>query len=162
MRVPGFLRFVPGQHAPGHAAGDHAGVRGRAPRVSRPRISSVDTPRLVLLVLLLPPSLAAQTLAVAFPDENRVLLFNGRTYDSIASVPVGLGPHEIAPAPDGRHLYVGNTGASPESKRHTITRIDVAEPTRTSAIDPGDCGYGEVAPPVADPAGRPDRGSEPS
>ena len=27
----------------------------------------------------------------------------------------------------------------PESKRHTITRIDVAEPTRTSAIDPGDC-----------------------
>ena len=95
--------------------------------------------RLALFALLLPPSLAAQTLAVAFPDENRVLLFDGRTYDSVASVPVGQGPHEIASAPDGRHLYVGNTGGSPESKRHTITRIDVAEPTRTSAIDPGDC-----------------------
>jgi hypothetical protein len=68
-----------------------------------------------------------------------VLLFDARTYDSIASVPVGLAPHEIAAAPDGRHLYVGNTGASAESKRYTITRIDVAEPTRTSAIDAGDC-----------------------
>jgi DNA-binding beta-propeller fold protein YncE len=95
--------------------------------------------RLTLLALALPASLAAQTLAVAFPEEHRVLLFDGRTYDSIASVPVGLAPHEIAAAPDGRHLYVGNTGASAESKRYTITRIDVAEPTRTSAIDAGDC-----------------------
>ena len=95
--------------------------------------------RLALSALLLPPSLAAQTLAVAFPEEHRVLLFDGRTYDSVASVPVGLAPHEIAPSPDGRLLYVGNTGASAESKRYTITRIDVAEPTRTSAIDAGDC-----------------------
>ena len=94
--------------------------------------------RFALLALLLPSALAAQTLAVAFPDENRVLLFDGRTYDSIASVPVGLAPHEIAPAPDGRTLYVGNTGAG-ESKGYTITRIDVAEPSRTSAIEAGDC-----------------------
>ena len=95
--------------------------------------------RLTLLALIIPASLAAQTLAVAFPEDNRVLLFDGRTYDSVASVPVGLAPHEIAPAPDGRYLYVGNTGGSGEPKRYTITRIDVAEPARTTAIDAGDC-----------------------
>ncbi|HEY7611385.1 MAG TPA: hypothetical protein VH764_00210 [Gemmatimonadales bacterium] len=93
--------------------------------------------RLTLCTLLLPTAVTAQTLAVAFPEENRVLLFDGRTYDSVASVPVGPGPHEIAPAPDGRHLYVGNTGASAEG--YTVTRIDVALPSRTSAIDAGDC-----------------------
>jgi YVTN family beta-propeller protein len=96
-------------------------------------------PTLALLALVLPASLAAQTLAVAFPEEHRVLLFDGRTYDSVASVPVGMAPHEIAAAPDGRHLYVGNTGASGEPKRYTITRIDVMEPTRSSTIDAGDC-----------------------
>lgn len=95
--------------------------------------------RLVLPALVLPASLAAQTLAVAFPDEHRVLLFDGRTYDSLASVPVGQTPHEIAPSPDGRYFYVGNTGASGEPKRHSITRIAVAEPARTSAIDVGEC-----------------------
>jgi YVTN family beta-propeller protein len=95
--------------------------------------------RLTILALLLPVSLAAQTLAVAFPEDNRVLLFDGRTYDSVASVPVGLAPHEIAAAPDGRYLYVGNTGASGEPKRYTITRIDVTAPARTSALDAGDC-----------------------
>jgi DNA-binding beta-propeller fold protein YncE len=97
------------------------------------------TIRLVICAVLLPSSLAAQTLAVAFPEEHRVLLFEARTYDSVASVPVGLGPHEIAAAPDGRYLYVGNTGASAEPKRYTITRIDVAEATLTSALDPGEC-----------------------
>ena len=96
-------------------------------------------PTLALLALVLPASLTAQTLAVAFPEEHRVLLFDGRTYDSVASVPVGLAPHEIAAAPDGRYFYAGNTGASGESKRYTITRIDVAEPARTSVIDAGDC-----------------------
>jgi hypothetical protein len=35
---------------------------------------------LALLAVILPASLAAQTLAVAFPEEHRVLLFDGRTY----------------------------------------------------------------------------------
>ncbi|HYC31331.1 MAG TPA: hypothetical protein VEB59_03530 [Gemmatimonadales bacterium] len=95
--------------------------------------------RVTLLALVLPTSLAAQTLAVAFPDEHRVLLFDARTYDSVASVPVGPGPHEIAPGPDGRHLYVGNTGGAGEPGRYTVTRIDVADPARTSAIDAGAC-----------------------
>jgi YVTN family beta-propeller protein len=96
-------------------------------------------PTLALLALLLPVALRAQTLAVAFPEEHRVLLFDGRRYDSVAVVPVGLAPHEIAAAPDGRYLYVGNTGASGEPKRYTITRIDLADPARTSALDAGDC-----------------------
>jgi DNA-binding beta-propeller fold protein YncE len=94
---------------------------------------------LALLALILPISLAAQTLAVALPDEHRVLLFDARTYDSVASVPVGQGPHEIAPTPDGRYLYVGNTGTSGEPKRYTITRIDVTTPARTTTLDPGQC-----------------------
>jgi YVTN family beta-propeller protein len=95
--------------------------------------------RFGLLALALPASLAAQTLAVALPEENRVLLFDGRTYDSVASVPVGQVPHEIAVAPDGRHFYVGNTGPSGEPERFTVTRIDPSAPARTSAIDVGDC-----------------------
>ena len=94
---------------------------------------------LALLSVLVAAPLPAQTLAVALTDQNRVLLFAAPAYDSVASVPVGLAPHEIAPAPDGRHLYVGNTGAAGEPKRYTITRIDVADPARTSAIAAGDC-----------------------
>ena len=92
-----------------------------------------------MLALILPASLAVQTLAVSLPEQDRVLLFDARTYDSVASVPVGPTPHEMAAAPDGRHLYVGNTGAAGEPKRYTITRVDVAEPARTGAIDPGAC-----------------------
>ena len=99
------------------------------------------SPALVLcfLALCLPASLAAQTLAVALTEENRVLLFDAATYDSVASVPVGRAPHEIAASPDGRHLYVGNTGASGQPERLTVTRIDLARPTRTSEIEAGDC-----------------------
>ena len=56
------------------------------------------------------PSLAAQTLAVALTEQNRVLLFDARTYDSVASVPVGRAPHEIAGSPDGEHFYVAPRG----------------------------------------------------
>jgi DNA-binding beta-propeller fold protein YncE len=93
----------------------------------------------VVVALCIPASLAAQTLAVAVNDQNRVLLFDTRAYDSIASVPVGPAPHEIAEAPDGRHLYVGNTGSSGGSERRTVTRIDVAQPARTSVIEVADC-----------------------
>jgi DNA-binding beta-propeller fold protein YncE len=94
---------------------------------------------LCFFALCLPASLAGQTLAVALTAENRVLLFDGRTYDSIASVPVGRAPHEIAASPDGRYFFVGNTGASGRPERLTVTRIDLAEPARTSAIEAGDC-----------------------
>jgi DNA-binding beta-propeller fold protein YncE len=95
--------------------------------------------RFPVLAVFLPASLAAQTLAVAFPEEHRVLLFDTRTYDSVASVAVGRAPHEIAVAPDGRSLYVGNTGASGNPERLTVTRIDLTESIRTSTIDAGDC-----------------------
>ncbi len=95
--------------------------------------------RFALLAFALPASLAAQTLAVALPEENRVLLFDGRTYDSVASVPVGRVPHEIAVAPDGRHFYVGNTAPSGQPERFTITRIDPSAPAQTRAIDAGNC-----------------------
>jgi DNA-binding beta-propeller fold protein YncE len=83
--------------------------------------------------------LATQTLAVALTEENRVLLFDARTYDSVTSVTVGPAPHEIAASPDGRHFYVGNTGPSGQPERLTVTRIDLSEPARTTAIDAGDC-----------------------
>ena len=43
---------------------------------------------LLVVALIVPASLAAQTLAVAINDQNRVLLFEARTYDSVASVPM--------------------------------------------------------------------------
>src|SRR5687768_4882386 len=94
---------------------------------------------LFFFALCLPASLTGQTLAVALTEENRVLLFDAATYDSVASVPVGRAPHEIAASPDGRHLYVGNTGASGRPERLTVTRIDPAQPARTGAIEAGDC-----------------------
>ncbi len=94
---------------------------------------------LLACALFLPASSAAQTLAVAINDQNRVLLFETRSWDSVASVPVGPAPHEIAEAPDGRYLYVGNTGLSGQPERRTITRIDVTDPSRTRAIEVGEC-----------------------
>jgi DNA-binding beta-propeller fold protein YncE len=94
--------------------------------------------RLSLLPLFLPASLAAQTLAVAFPEEHRVLLFDTRTYDSVASVAVGRAPHEIAVTPDGGSFYVGNTGKSGSPERLTVTRIDLPE-ARATTIEAGDC-----------------------
>jgi YVTN family beta-propeller protein len=94
---------------------------------------------LLCFAIFLPAWLAAQTLAVALTEENRVLLLDTRTYDTVASVPVGRAPHEIAAAPDGRYLYVGNTGPSGQHERRTVTRIDLAHPARTSAIEVGDC-----------------------
>jgi DNA-binding beta-propeller fold protein YncE len=94
---------------------------------------------LLVLALCLPVPLTAQTLAVSLTEQNRVLLFDARTYDSVASVPVGRAPHEIAPSPDGRYLYVGNTGASGQPERLTVTRIDLAHPARTTAVEAGDC-----------------------
>jgi DNA-binding beta-propeller fold protein YncE len=95
--------------------------------------------RFSVLALFLPASLAAQTLAVAFPEQQRVLLFDTRTYDSVASVAVGRAPHEIAVAPDGRSFYVGNTATSGTPERLTVTRVDFADSVRTSTIDAGDC-----------------------
>ena len=94
---------------------------------------------LLLLTLCRPAASPAQTLAVALTEENRVLLFDARTYDSVASVPVGPAPHEIAASPDGRALYVGNTGRSGNPERLTVTRIDLSESARTGVIDAGDC-----------------------
>jgi DNA-binding beta-propeller fold protein YncE len=95
--------------------------------------------RVAVVTLCLPASLAAQTLAVAFPEQHRVLLFDTRTYDSVASVAVGRGPHEIAVTPDGRSFYVGNTAKSGTPERLTVTRIDLGESVRTSTLDAGDC-----------------------
>lgn len=94
---------------------------------------------LLSFVLFLAESSPAQTLAVALTDQDRVLLFDARTYDSVTSVPVGPAPHEIAVSPDGRYLYVGNTGGSGQPERHTLTRIDLAAPGRTSGIPVGGC-----------------------
>lgn len=93
----------------------------------------------LVVTLCLPASLAAQTLAVVINDQNRVLLFDARSYDSVASVPVGPAPHEIAEAPDGRHLYVGNTGPSGQPERLLVTRIDVTDLARTGVVEAGDC-----------------------
>ena len=93
----------------------------------------------LVVAFILPASLAAQALAVAINDQNRVLLYDTRTYDSVASVPVGPAPHEMSEAPDGRYLYVGNTGPSGQPERLVVTRIDVTDPARPSLVEAGDC-----------------------
>jgi hypothetical protein len=50
----------------------------------------------VLLLLSLPAPASGQTLAAAIPEQHRVLLIDGQTFDTVATVRVGPVPHEIA------------------------------------------------------------------
>ena len=64
----------------------------------------------------------AGIVAVALSAHDSVALFDARTLDRVATLPVGRTPHEIAASLDGERAYVADAGDT------SITVIEVAPP----------------------------------
>jgi YVTN family beta-propeller protein len=80
--------------------------------------------------------LQGATLLVANKTDNTVDLLELDTGRSVATLPTGHGPHEVAVSPDGRTAIVSNYGHR-EKPGHTLTVVDVegARVARTIDLD---------------------------
>lgn len=80
----------------------------------------------------LPPP--ADRLLVCNKVENTVSIFAVAERKEIATLPTGIGPHEVAVSPDGRTAVVTDYGA--DKPGHTLTVIDIvaAKVRRTIAL----------------------------
>lgn len=63
--------------------------------------------------------------------DGTVTIIDLASYGFVASVPVGLAPHDVAVTPDGRLPFVTNSGSD------SVTIIDVAEATAIGTIAVG-------------------------
>ncbi len=66
---------------------------------------------LVSVVAILPAIPADGTLIVLNKSDHQAALVDPSTYEIIAKIPTGKGPHEVAASPDGRYAYVSNYGS---------------------------------------------------
>jgi DNA-binding beta-propeller fold protein YncE len=71
----------------------------------------------------------AGILVIANMDESTVVLVDGRTYKTLATLPTGKNPHEVRVSPDNRHAYVA-AGKS-------ITAIDLKRRRVRATFDLG-------------------------
>src|SRR6185369_15263467 len=93
-------------------------------------------PAIGLFSLIVAPELcAAQTLVVLNKSDQSAMVIDPTTGQTVAKLPVGRGPHELAVSPDGRTAYVANfgrfgvyaTGDTTHTKPgNTITVLDLA------------------------------------
>ncbi len=93
---------------------------------------------IALFVLLWPcPLVAGSSLLVLNKSDNTAVFVDTDNYQVIAKLPTGVGPHEVALAPDGRTAYIANYGTR-ENPGHTITVIDTRTKTVARTIDLGE------------------------
>ena len=91
---------------------------------------------------------------VANRAGHDVALIDPVTYEILARLPTGRGPHEVITSPDGHYAYVANFGVYPRphedeitdaelewvvEESHTITVLDVQARTVRATYDLGDC-----------------------
>ena len=86
-------------------------------------------PWLVLPLALLPnahPALPVGpgVVVVLNKADGEAALVDPSTYEVLAKLPTGKGPHEAAISPDGRRAYATNYGTM-EERGHTITVLDL-------------------------------------
>jgi YVTN family beta-propeller protein len=87
--------------------------------------------------LLVPTPALADTLIVANKAEATVSLVDVASGEVRATLPTGVGPHEVAVSPDGRRAVVADYGTG-EAPGGTLTLIDVAAGKVLSTIDLGE------------------------
>jgi YVTN family beta-propeller protein len=87
--------------------------------------------------LLVAGSVQAATLVVANKAEATVSLVDLRSGKVAATLPVGVGPHEVAISPDGRLALVANYGEK-EPPGSTMTLIDIPGAKVVRTIDLGE------------------------
>jgi DNA-binding beta-propeller fold protein YncE len=82
---------------------------------------------LVLLSSTLP--VKAGVLVIAYMDESKVVLVDGTTYQTLATLETGKNPHEVRVSPDKRHAYV--------AAGKTITAVDLRKRKVKASFDLG-------------------------
>jgi len=108
---------------------------------------SQTRPHLAFLCLLLATANAgAQTLVVLNKSEQSASLIDPSNGTTIAKLPVGRGPHELAISPDGRTAYVANFGrfgvfpagdTMHTKPGNTVTVLDLADRRVKTTFDFG-------------------------
>ncbi|HWQ33323.1 MAG TPA: YncE family protein [Blastocatellia bacterium] len=97
---------------------------------------------LLLLLFLLTPARAQETMIVVQKRADSVGFYDTATGRPLATVPVGARPHEIAMSGNGRLAYVTNYGVdsytAQEAGGNTISIIDPVRQERTGEIELGD------------------------
>lgn len=94
------------------------------------------TPLLLPLALTFPHQGVAQTLVVANKTDDTVDLIDLGKGESVATLPTGHAPHEVAVSPDGELAVVSNYGDR-ESPGSTLTLIDLVNSSVVRTIDLG-------------------------
>ena len=85
-----------------------------------------------------PLQASADVLLVAYSADHQVAFFDPATYELLATLPTGQGPHEIATSADGRLAAVAISGAGPGGEPgHAVTIVDLEKRTVKATIDLG-------------------------
>ena len=93
---------------------------------------------LLLFVFSVIPVLAATgTLLVVNKSEDTLSILDLASGSTIAVLPTGNGPHEVAVSPDGATAVVSNYGPN-KQPGNSLTVIDVADATLVETIDLGE------------------------
>lgn len=93
----------------------------------------------ILLVIVLASAASAKdsgTLLVLNKSDNTVSLIDLATRKTVAVVPTGIGPHEVAVSPDGKTAVIANYGA--QTPGSSLTIIDVPGKKALKTIDLGE------------------------
>lgn len=84
-------------------------------------------------LFMLTPALGQGTLVVANKIDNSVSIVNLKTYQQLARIEVGTGPHEVAVSPSGRMVAVAVYGNKAEVG-NTVTIIDLQKMDKVKDI----------------------------
>lgn len=84
-----------------------------------------------------PLVLPADVLVVLNKSDHEAALVDPVTYEVLAKLPTGRGPHEAAASPDGRRAYVANYGVMGR-RGHTLTVLDLENRTVAGTFELGD------------------------
>ena len=93
----------------------------------------------ILVVAALPTIAAADsgTLLVLNKSDNTVSLISMATKTTVATIPTGAGPHEVAVSPNGKLAVVANYGTQ-QTPGSSLTVIDIVGKTSRKTIDLGE------------------------
>lgn len=101
--------------------------------------SSINWFLIVLLLVCCSTAKAADsgTLLVLNKSDNTVSLIDLRSKKIVATLPTGVGPHEVAVSPNGKLAVIANYGTGPQPGS-TLTVIDVPGKKQLKTIDLGE------------------------
>lgn len=88
----------------------------------------------VFLLFLFTPTLHAQMLVVSLSGDNQALLLDPLNNRPLATLPVGINPHDLAITRDGRWAYLAIMGTD-QQPGHSVTVLDLQQRTVKATFD---------------------------